>query len=167
MRRLTGGANFSLVGLLSVVAQRIDPRAQPPAVVPERGRRIIPTREFERWWDTLDVERRTKVDARIKRILAGGPTLGRPHADVLHSSALHKLKEARVDRGVRVLFAFDSNRDLVMLLGGDKMGKWNRWYDKNISRAERLYAEHERSIGKGAQCLRQRETGRTFSQRSL
>jgi hypothetical protein len=54
-----------------------------------------------------------------------------------------------------------------MLLGGDKTGTWNRWYDKNISRAEQLYAEHERTIGKGTQCLSRGETGRTSSPRSL
>jgi hypothetical protein len=27
-----------------------------------------------------------------------------------------------------------------MLVGGDKTGKWNRWYPRNIELAERLYA---------------------------
>lgn len=159
------GVNFQLSGLLAIVAQRSDRRVRRPPVVPER--RAIPTREFERWWDTLDPERRTKVDAMIKQILAGGPTVGRPHADVIHHSKLRKLKEARIDHGVRVLFAFDSRRDLVMLLGGDKTGQWDRWYRENIPRAERLYAEHEWSKRKEAQCLSRGETGRTSSQRSL
>jgi pyruvate/2-oxoglutarate dehydrogenase complex dihydrolipoamide acyltransferase (E2) component len=37
-----------------------------------------------------------------------------------------------------------------MLLGGDKTGKWNRWYPRNIERAKRLYDEHEREHRKGA-----------------
>ena len=77
---------------------------------------------------------------------------------------MRKLKEARVDRGTRVLFAFDSNRNPVMLVGGDKTGKWNRWYPQKIRLAERLYVDHERSIGKEARWLGQRDAGRTSTQ---
>ncbi len=124
------------------------------------------TSDFARWSRTLDAERKAKLSGAVAHIAAAGPTLGRPHVDVIHGSQLRKLKEARIDRGVRVLFAFDSNQNAVMLLGGDKTGKWNRWYPRNIDRAERLYREHERSIGKEPRCLSQREAGRTSSQRS-
>lgn len=83
------------------------------------------TAEFQRWSQTLNAERRAKVSAALARIAEGGPTLGRPRVDVIHGSRVHKLKEARVDRGTRVLFAFDSHQNAVMLLGGDKTGKWN------------------------------------------
>jgi hypothetical protein len=86
--------------------------------------------------------------------------LGRPRVDVIHGTRLHNLKEARVDIGVRLLFAFDSNRDLVMLVGGDKTGKWNRWYPEKITQAERLYEEHERRNGKGPPWLNRQATGR-------
>lgn len=99
-----------------------------------------------------------------RHILAGGPTLGRPHVDVIHGSRLHKLKEARIDRGARALFAFDSKGDAVMLVGGDKTGKWNRWYRPMIERAENLYVQHERSLGKEVQCLSHHGAGRTSSQ---
>jgi hypothetical protein len=130
-----------------------------------RSRAVVTTAEFQRWSISLDAERRAKVTGTIARIVAGGPTLGRPHVDVIHGSRFHKLKEARVDRGMRVLFAFDSNQNAVMLVGGDKTGKWNRWYPQKIALAERLYADHERSIGKEPRCLSQREAGRTSSQR--
>ena len=71
-----------------------------------------------------------------------------------------------MDRGTRVLFAFDSNRNPVMLVGGDKTGRWNRWYPQKVRLAERLYFDHERSIGKEVRCLSQREAGRTSSQMS-
>ena len=122
------------------------------------------TGEFERWFQSLDAERKAGVSGAIARIAAGGPTLGRPRADVIHGSKLHKLKEARVGRSIRMLFAFDSNQNLVMLVGGDKAGKWNRWYPEKIRRAERLYEDHERSSGKEARWLAQRDVGRTSSQ---
>ncbi len=97
---------------------------------------------------TLDGEQRAKVQGAIAHVATGGPTQGRPHVDVIHGSKLHKLKEVRVDRSVRLLFAFDSRGSAVMLLGGDKAGRWNRWYPGKIERAERLYAEHERGNGR-------------------
>ena len=114
---------------------------------PGRPRRVVRTREFSAWTRTLDGEKRARVQGAIAHVSRGGPTQGRPHVDVIHGSKLHKLKEARVDRSVRLLFAFDSRGDAVMLLGGDKAGKWNRWYPKQIERAERLYAAHDRNIG--------------------
>jgi hypothetical protein len=135
------------------------PRSRP-------ARTLVQTAEFQRWFRSLEAERRAQVHGTITRVAAGGPTLGRPHVDVIHGSRVRKLKEVRVDRGTRVLFAFDSNRNAVMLVGGDKTGKWNRWYPAKVQLAERLYLDHERSIGKEARCLSQRGTGRTSPQMS-
>jgi len=139
------------------------PRWRP---APRRAQEVATTAEFQRWSQSLDAERRARLSGAIARIAASGPTLGRPHVDVIHGSRIRKLKEARIDRGTRVVFAFDSNRNPVMLVGGDKTGKWNRWYPPKIQLAERLYLDHERSIGKEARCLSQREAGRTSSQMS-
>jgi hypothetical protein len=114
----------------------------------------------------LDADVQWRVRAAMEHITVAGPTLGRPHVDVIHGSRVRKLKEARVDHGIRMLFAFDSNRSPVMLVGGDKSGRWNRWYPPMIRLAESLYLDHERSIGKEARCPNQREAGRTASQMS-
>ena len=140
------------------MAAMADPRRSMTTRLPPR---VVMTSEFQSWEGGLDAERRAKVAGAISRITHIGPTLGRPHVDVIHGSRVRKLKEARVDRGTRLLFAFDSNRNPVMLLGGDKGGKWNRWYPQKIRLAERLYLDHERSIGKGANCLSRQEAGRT------
>lgn len=124
------------------------------------------TAEFERWQAALSAERQNAVEGAIRAVVAGGPNLGRPRVDVIHRSRVHKLKEARVERTVRLLFAFDSDRDVVMLVGGDKAGKWNRWYPEKIREAERLYHDHERRIGKGTPAA-SHETRRTSSPRTL
>jgi hypothetical protein len=134
--------------------------------VPMRSRTVVKTAEFERWTRTLDSERAAKVSGAIERVAEGGPTLGRPRVDVIHGSRVPKLKEARVDRGIRLLFAFDSRQNAVMLLGGDKAGKWNRWYPEKVKLAERLYADHERGIGKEPRCLSPRAAGRKSTGRS-
>lgn len=139
---------------------------QRPQQAPPRPREVVTTAEFDRWTAGLTAEQQQQVNAVTKRIVKGGPTLGRPRVDGIHGTRLHKLKEARVDRGIRVLFAFDSNRNPVMLVGGDKTGKWNRWYPPMVRLAERLYLDHERRIGREAWCLSQRAAGRTSAQMS-
>lgn len=135
-------------------------------LMPVRPRTAHRTDHFETWERTLDAERRAKVSAAIDHVVAGGPTQGSPHVEKIKRSNLHKLKEVRVDRGTRLLFAFDSNRDAVMLVGGDKTGKWNHWYPPKIERAERLYADHERSIGKEPRCLSRGTARRTPTEMS-
>jgi hypothetical protein len=130
------------------------------------GRKAVRTAEFVRWSRGLSPELRSRVEGAIEKIVDRGPTLGRPDVGTIKRSRLHKLKEARIDRGTRVMFAFDSNRNAVLLLGGDKTGKWNRWYPSTIREAERLYLDHERSIGKEAGWLNRRTAARTTTPRS-
>ena len=40
---------------------------------------------------------------------------------------------------VRILFVFDPERKAVLLVGGDKQNKWNKWYKTAIREAERRY----------------------------
>lgn len=129
-------------------------------------RTVAKTDEFKTWTRTLDGERRAKVSGAIDRVVAGGPTLGAPHVEKIRRTKLHRLKEVRVDRGIRLLFAFDSNQNAVMLVGGDKTGKWNHWYPEKIKLAERLDADHERRNGKESRCLSQRAARRKSSGRS-
>jgi hypothetical protein len=37
---------------------------------------------------------------------------------------------------------FDPKRRAVFLVGGDKSGNWNGWYDAAIIQAQQSYAEH-------------------------
>jgi hypothetical protein len=39
----------------------------------------------------------------------------------------------------RILFVFDPWRSAILLVAGDKSGKWNRWYAEAIPHAEQLY----------------------------
>ncbi len=51
------------------------------------------------------------------------------------------MRELRVQhqgRPYRVLYIFDPRRVALLLLGGDKTGD-DRWYEKNVSLADRLY----------------------------
>jgi hypothetical protein len=37
------------------------------------------------------------------------------------------------------MFVFDPWRSAILLVAGNKAGKWNRWYAETIPRAEQLY----------------------------
>jgi hypothetical protein len=50
-------------------------------------------------------------------------------------------------RPYRVLYAFDPRRSAILLLGGDKTGD-DRWYEKFVPIADRLYDEHLGAIRK-------------------
>lgn len=74
-----------------------------------------------------------------------GTELGRPYADRIHGSKYHNLKELRTRgpaRNIRILFIFDPRRQAVLLLGGDKTGKWEAWYRRAIPEAERQYEKY-------------------------
>jgi hypothetical protein len=46
------------------------------------------------------------------------------------------------------LFVFDPQRQAVILVGGDKAGKWRDWYRTAVAGAEAAYADHLARIAK-------------------
>ena len=87
----------------------------------------------------------------IDRLLDDGPALGRPLADRVSGSRLHNLKELRTgSRGtteVRILFIFDPARNAVLLVAGDKSGRWDQWYRDAIPAAEAAYEAYLKGRG--------------------
>jgi len=49
---------------------------------------------------------------------------------------------------LRVLFMFDPRRQVILLLGGDKSGQWNEWYEWAVPLADRLYDGYLDELGK-------------------
>jgi hypothetical protein len=100
------------------------------------------TDEFEAWWDDLAEEEQESIDAAVEILEERGPALGRPLADVVQQSRHQNMKELRPTSTIRILFAFDPKRTAILLIGGDKRGSWNRWYDQMVPVADDLYDEH-------------------------
>jgi len=102
------------------------------------------TDEFEHWWRELNDEEQESVSASVELLATLGPGLPRPHADTLKNSKHSNMKELRTQhqgRPLRTLFAFDPRRSAILLIGGDKTGD-NRFYERMIPEADRLYDEH-------------------------
>lgn len=80
-----------------------------------------------------------------------GPVLGRPYVDTPYvdtpeGSKYPNMKEMRFDAddGVwRVAFAFDPERQAILLVAGDKAGvAQKRFYKKLIAKADQRFADH-------------------------
>ncbi|MCF7552723.1 type II toxin-antitoxin system RelE/ParE family toxin [Pseudonocardia sp. WMMC193] len=102
--------------------------------------------EVEAWLlDDLDDVTYDLVAAAIDKLEHDGPTLGRPLVDKIKGSRLHNLKELRPGSAgtteVRILFIFDPRRNAVLLVAGDKSGRWNDWYREAVPLAEKRYAQ--------------------------
>lgn len=110
------------------------------------GWEIILLDEVDRWYADLlirDSESAELVAAAFDLLAEHGPMLGRPLVDTLRGADLPNLKELRPgSRGrseIRILFAFDPERQAILLTAGDKAGEWSRWYSANIPLAEARY----------------------------
>lgn len=116
------------------------------------------TPQAEQWYASLGPEQQRLVAARLDRLAERGPALGRPFVGSIVGARRHNMKELR-SGSQRALFAFDSNRRAVVLVGGDKAGQWKAWYARNIPAADRLFDEHLRSGGGGGRQWQETRAG--------
>lgn len=102
------------------------------------------TDEFNEWWDGLTMEEQTSIDRSVIVLSDMGAKLGRPHVDTVKGSKYPNMKELRVQhagRYFRIFFAFNPQRNGILLLGGDKRGN-QRFYDEMIPLADKIYTRH-------------------------
>jgi hypothetical protein len=89
---------------------------------------------------------REAVIAIVNLLAELGPQLSRPQCDTLKNSAYANMKELRFslpDGEWRIAFAFDPNRQAILLVGGSKSGRPERRFYKGLIRiADMRYAEH-------------------------
>ncbi len=106
------------------------------------------TNEFEDWWRDLTQEQQEALDERVLLLSEHGPSLKRPVVGEITASRHPNMKELRVSKSgaLRVLFAFDPRRHAILLLGGDKTGRWEDWYRRAIPAADDLYDVHLREL---------------------
>lgn len=103
------------------------------------------TDQFEEWWITLTAKQQDHIGTAIALLQDLGPNLGRPLVDSVVTSKFPNMKELRTSSS-RTLFAFDPRRQAILLIGGDKTGQWQSWYDRTVPVADDLYAEHLKTL---------------------
>ena len=94
----------------------------------------------------LDEKLQDELFAHAKLLAEFGPNLGRPTVDTLKGTSHANMKEMRFNwmgEVWRVAFAFDPQRQAVLLVGGDKGGAdQKRFYKRLIAVADNRYSEH-------------------------
>ena len=110
---------------------------------------VVLLEPVESWFLRLaaeDPQAATQIERAIDRLAECGPALGRPLVDTIGHSRLKNLKELRPGSAgrseIRILFVFDPERQAVLLVAGDKAGRWSRWYAEAIPVAEARYKRY-------------------------
>ena len=102
--------------------------------------------EFEPEFDELPETVQDELLAKARLLELFGPDLGRPHVDTLNDSRHANMKELRftADDGVwRVAFAFDPDRNAILLVAADKAGvKQRRFYRRLLAVADKRFDNH-------------------------
>lgn len=102
------------------------------------------TSVFEEWYSVLDESKQQSITRVVSMLKEAGPVLPFPYSSAIAKSkiAMRELRVKSKGDQIRVLYVFDPVRSAVLLLGGSKIGKGNRWYERAIPQAERLYAQY-------------------------
>jgi len=113
---------------------------------------IESSEEYDKWFATLDEESKIAVLERVLLLKAQGPNLPRPYADVIHGVKNHKnIKELRNKTEhhlLRVAYYFDPVRKAFLLTGGDKKGKdQTKFYKDLVAEAVVILEKHEKELG--------------------
>jgi hypothetical protein len=101
--------------------------------------------EFEPEFAGLSEDIQTELLGRLQVLREFGPMLGRPKVDTLKGSSFPNMKELRFQAGGawRFAFAFDPQREAIVLVGGDKEGvNEKRFYADLISVADKRFSAH-------------------------
>lgn len=108
--------------------------------------------DFDREFESLPESVQDGLLAHAGLLKEFGPGLGRPRVDTLKGSRHRNMKELRFEAadGVwRFAFAFDPNRQAIVLVGGDKSGvSEKRFYRQLIKKADDRFDDHISRIGR-------------------
>jgi hypothetical protein len=109
---------------------------------------VVLLEEVSEWIATLSRDDQHALVAAMRVLEQQGPALKRPLVGIIEGSRHKGMKELRPGSTgrseYRLLFIFDPERKAVVLVGGDKAGMWNRWYDKAVKVADDRYDEYLR-----------------------
>ena len=108
------------------------------------------TDEFGDWWSGLTDDEQDDLTACVTLLEQRDVRLPFPYSSGIKGSRHDHMRELRVQSGgrpIRVLYAFDPRRAAILLIGGDKTGD-DRFYERIVPQADRLYDEHLATLRK-------------------
>lgn len=104
---------------------------------------VVTTDAYEAWLRDLDASEQAAVINAVRKLEAFGYQLGAPHTSALEGTDF-PLRELRPKQGrspLRVIYAFDPQRQAVLLIGGDKSGD-PKFYRRILVEAESLWRRY-------------------------
>ncbi|MCL1833270.1 MAG: type II toxin-antitoxin system RelE/ParE family toxin [Leptospirales bacterium] len=107
--------------------------------------KVITSEKFDAWFLEQSDDDKAAILSKIYLLEEYGPNLSRPYADTIKGSKkLSNLKELRIKTSnhvFRVTYIFDPARKGLLLTGGDKKGKDEKKFYKDLIReSEQIYA---------------------------
>ncbi len=108
------------------------------------------TDEFGEWWHSLLDSEKEDVVATITLLEDKGTQLPFPFSSKVEGSKHSHMRELRIQSGsdpLRILYAFDPRRTVILLIGGNKRGD-KRWYEKYVPIADKLYKTYLEELKK-------------------
>lgn len=111
---------------------------------------VIVTDEFQRWYEDLSEAEQEAIIRVVGLLEERGVNLDFPFSSGIKGSAYTAMRELRIQHAgepYRILYAFDPVRMAILLVGGVKTGKGNRWYQEAIRKADKLFGEYLKSLG--------------------
>jgi hypothetical protein len=102
------------------------------------------TDEFNGWWNGLTVEEQDSVARIVQLLEAKGLALGHPYSSQIKGSKHGHMRELRIQhkgQPYRVFYAFNPERNAILLIGGDKTGN-DRFYELYVPLADAIYDAH-------------------------
>jgi hypothetical protein len=106
------------------------------------------TDEFEEWWFDLNESEQDNIAARVGLLEEYGPGLPFPYSSGIEGSRHEHMRELRIQHEgepFRILYAFDPRRSAILLIGGNKKGD-DRWYERFVPMADRIYEKHLQTL---------------------
>lgn len=117
---------------------------------------VVLTDEALGWFESLTEQEQEAVSHLLDVLELNGVSLGFPYSSQIQGSK-YALRELRKKgQPIRMLYAFDPQRQAVVLVGGDKTGD-DRFYEREVPRAEKIWERYLQEQEKGK---KQREPGR-------
>jgi hypothetical protein len=109
---------------------------------------VLGTAEFEEWFLALNSTDARAVVRGVGLLEVKGLALGFPHSSALAGSryALRELRIQSSGRPLRIVYAFDPQRQAILIMGGDKTGD-ARFYAWIIPKAEAVWEQYLQELG--------------------
>ena len=106
---------------------------------------FISTEEFQEWLETETPKSQYQIDARLAKISLDG-YFGN-HKSVSHNDQKElkdRVWELKFNDGRRIYYAYIPERNILLLLGGNKNGQ-----EKDINKAKRLFIKNTKTKSEG------------------